>query len=419
MGKQKSFIIVGSTFAGIIILILLFALITSGIKKTKFEFQDSEYILEVGKKQSLGPTIYAGGDAKNIEDIQLEYTVDNNEVLDIQQGAYSYGSIDVYCWGFTEVNAAGETVVKESRIPYDENDVISIVDGSWYVNNVNTFVEAEKEYSAEEIKSISGKTEKLIPASCYIFNGVQSKIRYFEDDLVERNEATGNWFINGVDTGYTYKGIYVTITGKKNGTTELTVSGIINKKLVSTKATIEVVNPNPSSLKVNYLDNTLFVAVNKEFKVEDYKVVAANNSVAEPLQNITYSIVGEGSGINKDSNNVFKATEEGTYRIKLTVPKSSFNKKLGQEQSINLTLTVVAIDCTEESIQLLEDARQKIANLGTFENTDEYKALVVEAREVVNNALKAINIDANDSEKVAKYITNIETLEYVENKINK
>lgn len=413
MGKQKSFIIVGSTFAGIIILILLFALLTKGIKKTKFEFESSIYTLEVGKKQSLGPSIYAGGDVKKVEELVLEYSAENNDIVDVQQGAYSSGSIEVYCWGFKEVNADGETVVKESRIPYDENDVISIVDGKWYVNNVNTFVNAEKEYTEDEIKTISGKTEKLVAAKCYIFNGVQSTIRYFDDDIVERNEATGNWVINGKDTGYTYKGIYVTIVGKKNGETTLTVSGKIKGKTISTKTTINVINPNPNSLKVNYIDETIFVSVNKEFKVDDYKVLAANDSVAEPLQAITYSFVGNSDGI-QNNNNVFKATKEGTYRIKLAVPKSSFDKRLGQEKSITLTVKVIAIEADEEGVKKVELARKNIANLGDVTDTEECRALVAQVRSDVNVALEAIGVDISNENEVKKYITNIEALEYAE-----
>lgn len=418
MGKQKSFIIVGSTFAGIIILILLFALITSGIKKTKFEFEGKQYILEVGKQQALGPSIYAGGDVKNVEKLELEYTVENNEVIELQQGTYSYGSTDVYCWGFTEVNASGETVVKESRIPYDENDVISVVNGNWYVNDVNTYVKAEKDYTTDEIKKNSGKTEKLVSASCYIFNGNQSQIRYFDNDVVERDESTGHWFINGKDTGYTYKGIYVTITGKVNGSTKLTVSGKIKGEVVSATTQIEVVNPNPNSLKVNYIDETIFVSVNKEFQIDQYKVLAANGSVADPLQNIKYTISGKGEGIEKNSDNVFKATKAGTYNIKLAVPKESFNTNLGQEKSISITVKVIAIDTSEENVQKLEEARQKIANLGTITDTEECRALVVEARTIVNDVLKAIGVDLVDETAVAKYITNIETLEYAEKKLD-
>lgn len=416
MGKQKSFIIVGSTFAGIIILILLFALITSGIKKTKFEFQTTKYVLEVGKKQSLGPTIYAGGDSKKF-DMELSYTVDDDSILDIQLGAYSSGTTDVYCWGFTEVNSNGEEEEKESRIPYDENDVISIVDGYWYVNNVNTYIKPSKEYSDDEIKTISGKTKKLVSASCYIFNGVQSTIRYFSDDVVERNEATGNWVVNGKDTGYTYKGIYVTITGKKNGVATLTASGNVKDKVVSTSTEIQVVNPNPNALKTEYIDDTVLVAVGKQFTVENYKVVGASDSVAEPIQDVNYSLIGDSTGISKDSNNVFKATEAGTYRIKLSVPKTSFNKELGQEKTITITVTIIAIDCDDESIKKLEEARQKIANLGEITNTEECKTLVAQVRNDVNNALDAIGVDSSDGTIVKKYITNIETLVSAEKKL--
>ena len=78
MGKQKSFIIVGSTFAGIILLIVLVALITREIKETKCNFEAQTYALEVGKSKALAPTIYAGGVVK---DIDFKYTTDKQGVI--------------------------------------------------------------------------------------------------------------------------------------------------------------------------------------------------------------------------------------------------------------------------------------------------------------------------------------------------
>ena len=123
MGKQKSFIIVGSTFVAIILLIILASVITKGIKETKCSFEAEVYAMEVGKSKALAPTLYAGGVVENVE---FEYTADKEGIIEILEGTYSSGAASVYCWVFAETNNNGEVVEKESYIPHNEDDVISI-----------------------------------------------------------------------------------------------------------------------------------------------------------------------------------------------------------------------------------------------------------------------------------------------------
>ena len=78
MGKQKSFIIVGSTFIGIILLIILVSVITRGIKDTKCNFEASLYSIEIGKSKALTPTLYAGGVVKEMD---FTYTAETERVL--------------------------------------------------------------------------------------------------------------------------------------------------------------------------------------------------------------------------------------------------------------------------------------------------------------------------------------------------
>ena len=66
---------------------------------------------------------------------QRKNNFNNKEgIITILEGTYSSGAASVHCWVFTEPNEAE----KESYVPHNEEDVISIKDGYWYINNTKT-----------------------------------------------------------------------------------------------------------------------------------------------------------------------------------------------------------------------------------------------------------------------------------------
>ena len=186
MGKQKSFIIVGSTFVGIILLIVLVALITRGIKDTKCNFETQLYAIEVGKSKALAPTIYAGGVVK---DIDFTYTTDKEGIITILEGTYSSGAASVHCWVFTEPNEAE----KESYVPHNEEDVISIKDGYWYINNTKTICKASSDYAGEDLNAYATRSVEPRSVMCYILNGIQTDIPFDENVIPVRDQATVTW----------------------------------------------------------------------------------------------------------------------------------------------------------------------------------------------------------------------------------
>ncbi len=403
MGKQKSFIIVGSTFIGVILFIILLSVITRGIKNTRCSFEAEVYAIEVGKTKALAPTVYAGG---VVESVEFEYEADKAGIIEILEGTYSSGAASVYCWVFAEVNASGETVEKESYIPHDENDVISIKDGYWYINDVKTTCKAEKDYAGEDLNAYATRSVNPKSINCFILNGVQTDIPYDKTIVPTRNESTGTWFINGKDTGYTYKGLQVTIIAKGVGSTTITAKGVINGDVVSATTTIQVCLPNPKSIVTSYVDNTIVTNVNKEVKIDGYTVKGNAESIVDPSQDVSFTLVGDKEGVELN-NDAFKATVAKEYRVRIAALKSSFTEGVGQYESINVTVKVIVLDTTDEQIELIEAARQAIENIGTVSNTPESKALVLAAREAVNKVLEA-NISG---------VTNLETLEKAEKRL--
>ena len=269
MGKQKSFIIVGSTFLGVILLIILVSLITKGIKETKCLFEAEVYSMEVGKSKALAPTLYAGG---VVEDVEFTYSADTEGVIEILEGTYSSGSSSVYCWVFSEPDANGSIKDKESYIPHDENDVISIKDGYWYINDTKTVCKAESNHDGEDLNAYATRSIEPRSVRCYILNGIQTDIPYEDGIVPERNTSTGTWFVKGKDTGYSYKGIQATIIGKAVGSTKITAKGIIDGKEIVATTTIQVCLPNPASIALSYIDNTVVTNLNKEVTIEDVKI---------------------------------------------------------------------------------------------------------------------------------------------------
>ena len=103
-------------------------LITSGLKTTKIKFESTSINVALGRSRGIAPVIYAGGNIG--EDIVLEYTILSGEdVIDITPGTYSKGYSTKHTWAFYELNSEGEEITKESSIPYDPEDEISIRDG--------------------------------------------------------------------------------------------------------------------------------------------------------------------------------------------------------------------------------------------------------------------------------------------------
>lgn len=403
MGKQKSFIIVGSTFVGVILLIILVSLITRGIKETKCSFEAETYAIEVGKAKALAPTLYAGGVVENVE---FKYVADNADVIEILEGTYSSGAANVYCWVFAETNEKGETVEKESYIPHNENDVITIKDGYWCINDVKTTCKAEKDYVGEDLNAYATRSVNPKSINCFILNGVQTDIPYDKTIVPTRNESTGTWFINGKDTGYTYKGLQVTIIAKKVGVTTITAKGIVDGDEVSATTKIQVCLPNPKTISTSYIDNTIIANINKEVKVDGYEVKGKAESATNPSQDVSFTLVGDKEGIELN-NDTFKATVAKEYKIRIAALRSSFTEGIGQYEAVNTTVKVIVLDTTDEQIELVEAARVAIENIGTVNDTNESKALVLAAREAVNKVLEANIIG----------VTNLETLEKAEKRL--
>ena len=403
MGKQKSFIIVGSTFVGIILLIVLISLITKGLKDTKCLFESEIYAMEVGKAKALAPTLYAGG---VVEDVEFVYTAEKADVVEILEGTYSSGAASVYCWVFSEPNENGEIKDKESYIPHDETDVISIKDGYWYINDVKTICEAESNHEGEDLNSYATRSVEPRSVNCYILNGVQTDIPYDANVAPERNESTGTWFINGKDTGYTYKGIQVTIIGKNVGTTKITAKGIIDGKEIEATTTIQVCLPNPASISLSYIDETIVTNLNKNVEINGYEVKAKASSIMAPKQDVEFRVVNGTEAIVLNGN-VVTISAAGSYKVRLSAVRASFTEGIGQYQSVTATVNIIVLDTTDEQIELIEAARVAIESIGTVADTPECRALVEAARAAVNNVLES-NLSG---------ITNLETLTKAEKRL--
>lgn len=403
MGKQKSFIIVGSTFVAVILLIILASVITKGIKETKCSFEAEVYAMEVGKSKALAPTLYAGGVVENVE---FEYTADKEGIIEILEGTYSSGAASVYCWVFAETNNNGEIVEKESYIPHNEDDVISIKDGYWCINDVKTSCKAEKDYAGEDLNAYATRSISPKSINCFILNGVQTSIPYDKEITPERNASTGTWFINGKDTGYTYKGLQVTIVAKKVGTAVVTAKGIVDGDAVVATTTVQVCLPNPKTIVTDYVDDTVIVNVNKDLTIDKYEVKGKSGSIANPSQEVTYTLVGSPAEASLN-NNVFKASVAGEYKVRIAAVRSSFTEGIGQYETVNVTVKVIVLDTTDEQVELIESARTYIEKINTAE-ASELEAIVKEARALVNNVL--------ETNQAA--ITNLKTLENAEKRLS-
>lgn len=371
MGKQKSFIIVGSTFIGIILLLLLIPVLTRGLKETKCYFEMESVNIEIGKERATAPTIYASG---NVQNIKMSYSVDNNEIVAIQKGAHAVGSYPIICWKFQELDKDNKPIEKQTRVSYNSEDKISIIDGYWAINDSKTEYTVEKEYADNEIYEHAVQGEVSI--KCYILNGIQTDIPYVENVVPTRNEETKTWFINGVDTGYSYEGIHITLLGKKAGSSVLTFTGEIDGVAVSASMTVNVVYPDPTGIVSNHVDNTLIIKKGQTADL-DYEVTDAS-LVAQANQKVNITI-SSGSSVQLDNNKVTGKTE-GTTNIKISVPKESFT---GVNQNYSVTVKVLVVDVDDVTLANLIAAHEAIYKIGEVVDSNECRQLVASATTAV------------------------------------
>lgn len=398
MGKQKSYIMVGSVFLAFILLMLLVTIITSNVKDTKITFDSDTYTVEIGTSRALTPTIYAGG--KSMDDAEFIYVAGDKSVIDLQAGCFAAGDALVDCWAFVEAKADGSPETKLSNTPYNEDDVITVgEDLYWYVNGVKTRSKANKQYTEDEISHIVSKAPNTI--NCFYLNGEPTKIPYDKNVTPVRNESTGTWFINGVDTEVKYQSIPATITGLKLGTSKVTMTAKIGGKEFNLEVTVKVCAPDPTGIEVNYIDTTKVVSLNSEFTI-DYKVLSKSENY-DAIQDVKYSCP---NGL-KLKDGVFTAEKAGTYSVTVTVLESSF--QLGTSKNISKVVKVIVVDTTDEQVELIEAARVAINAIGTLVETDECKARYEAAKEAVAKVLEE-NLVA---------ITNIKKYEAAQNKFDK
>lgn len=398
MGKQKSFIIVSISFIVFILLILLVKVVTSGTKETRIEFLSQEYVMEVGKEKSLAPEVYASGDVK---DLDFTFSTDRPDIVTLNLGTSSKGLAAVTCWSFTELDEKQESKTTDTRHPYNENDVVTVVDGYWTINGEKTIYKAMKNYSESEIEKHAGPSSSEIQIECYILNGIQTNYPYDADVKPVRNESTGTWFINGEDTGYTYKGIQVTIEGKAVGKANITMTGKIEGKEYTASTTINVCNPDPVSVTLSdeYTNGIVFVKKGAAFTI-NYKVNAKAGSAAEPSQSVEYRV--KNSSIVSYANNTLTATELGNTAVTLTASRSSF--AVGKYETRSVTATVIVLeDLDEELMNKILEAYAAIDAIGTISKSDKTKERLDAAKAAVD-ALKTYN----ESYANSNFVTNFD-----------
>lgn len=382
MGKQKSFIIVGSSFLALILIIILVSVITRGLKDTRCAFDAENYPIEIGQTKALAPNLYAGGVVNNLD---FEYTVDKEGIINIEKGTYSSGAAEKYVWVFSEINEEGKVVEQPTFVPHNEDDEITIVDGYWCINGEKTNCKPLKDYSAmgEDLNAYATRSVNPSSVNCFILNGIQTDIPYKKDIVPVRNEETKTWFIEGEDTKIKYTGIQVTITAQNIGSVTLTAKGIIDGKEVVASTVIQVCLPNPNSISHSYIDNSVVVNVNETFKLDQYEVNGKATSVAKPLQDVTYTAVGNPEGVTINSDGSIVSTTTGTFKVRIAVPRESFTIGIGKYESINTTITVIVLNTSEEQIDLINQAKKAISEIGFVENKPESIALVNAATEIV------------------------------------
>lgn len=401
MGKQKSFIIVSSTFLAVILILILIPVFTKGIKDSKCEFESDKFLIEIGSDRGIAPVIYASDKVNNLD---FTYEVEDKSIVDVQLGTYSKGPASIFYWVFNEVDAAGKELKKETNVQYNESDKVSIIDGYWTINDKKTEFKAEQDYKDSDIKLHASKSATDKTVECFILNGIQTEIPYDKETEPVRDEATGNWFINGKDTGITYKGIQATIKGLALGETKITIKGTIKKEEISATTTIKVCLPDPTGIKNPYIDNTIVVNKGNVFDI-DYEVTTHKDAIMDACQDVIFGKPSKTDIVTFDkATNKYTAVAAGMATAKVKVSDSSFN--LGKTHNYYTKVTIIVLDTTDEQIKFINDARLAIEAIGNVVNTPECKALIDAARAAVNKVL----------EENIKGITNLNDLVKAEEK---
>ncbi len=366
MGKQKSFIIVGSIFLGFFILMLLLTIVSRNIKDTKITFESDLYYVEIGKTRALTPLIFAGGDAG--DDMHFNYIIEDSTIVNMQSGYQSHGSNEVECYVFNEFDETGKPVMKLSQTPWHEDDVVTVgEDGYWHVNGVKTNTKANKQYTEKEIETLISK--ELREIECYYLNGEPTDIPYVSGVTPVRNETTKTWFINDVDTKISYENCApISLEGLKLGTTKITLTFKDGDKEIVVSTNICVSEPDPKKIEVNAIDTTFITSINKPIVLE-YKI-SAENELAEPIQDVTYSVtVGKEVLVQDPETKAFSASEPGVYKVRISVPSSSFH--ISKPVIMSTLITIIVLDTTEEQLTAIENARIAIENIGTLVKNEE------------------------------------------------
>lgn len=395
MGKQKSFILVGSVFAGFIILMLLLTIISRNIKDTKIAFESEVYYVEIGKTRGLTPIIFAGGDVA--DDMTFSYTVEDSSIINMESGYASHGSYAVDCWVFNDFDENGDPVQKISQTPWHADDVVTVqeVDGVlyWHVNGVKTINKAQKMYTDEEIKKMVSK--KSIEINCYFLNGEPTNIPYIAGVTPVRNESTKTWFIDGVDTEISYENCApISLEGLKLGTTKITLTFTSEGKEFVISTNICVCEPDPVKIVSNCIDNTVVTNVGTSISL-DYKILG-NSDIMDPNQEVTYSVNnGKGVLIHNQENNTFSADVPGVYSVRISVPATSFH--IAKPQIMSVLVTVIVLDTTDEQVKIIEDTRAAIENIVpyTASNVEEFKTTFLAAKALydqINEENKTIEV---------------------------
>ncbi len=369
MGKQKSFIIVGSVFLGLIVIILLVSLIGSG-KDNQCYFAADQYYVQKGHSIDLAPELSASGRIKNYE---FNYELDKNGIASVDMGTCSEVDKELNCWVFLEGEEDNIQEFPSDFLAHDQDD-ITIENGYWCINGESTNIKPEKNYNDEEITL--HVTAKNVLKRVWMLNGEVTDIIVKENVEPTRNE-NGNWFIEGVDTGIRYKTIPVTIEGLDYGKVTLTVHGKVNGKAVETTTVVEVVPQDPSTITSNYFHDTIYMVKGSSMEIE-YTIYGQNLEEDLPLQDAKCTV---SSNIARFDNKTVYAEETGTCNLYIKPNDSSYH--LGKIGTNRLTIKCYILESAED-VQAIEDFRQKIQAIGDLNNvtaTAEVKAKIDAARE--------------------------------------
>lgn len=387
MGKQKSFIIVGSTFLALIVIVLLASLIGSGKKSKCFFAADTYYVLK-GSSIDLAPEVTTAGRIKKCE---FQYQLNKPNIALVESGTSSTTDKNMDCWVFLD-SESSETI---SDFRVDDSDVITIENHYWCVNGKSTGIMPDRDYSEDEIYEHA--VVKNVVKSVWMLNGEETNYIYKEGITPVRDETSGHWFLEGVDTGYVYdKSIPATIEGIDYGEVELTATGTVNGKKVEAKTIIEVVHQDPKSITTDYINNTVYLAADSTLTLS-YFVQGNSSDLDAPLQDVTYtysSISGQPSGLGTVSDDgVVTAIKEGSFNVIIKAKSSSF--RLGKVENIEVRIRINVIPHSKVEVEQLEKTRKAINDIGRVAYTPESKEKIDTASDLYNSL----------SEELKAYIT--------------